>query len=239
MFILVSPDSLPMPQVLAHGKHYIFIIIITIIITTILSSPQVEWFTMCQALFLELTTLKGSIYCYQPGFSAFPNQYKWTRGQTRNSGKALLRLWRLQEGVKTSNRFPCTLSEQGASWFLIWGEGSGCVQGSGRRAGLRVLPTPLVVLCARGMRSTLLLLLTPFLLSALQKWLLGFLVFLYLFVHNLPQLQHAHSYFQSLIVSLYFVAQGDICPGASMAALQQRVPGPRPVSVPLLSPLYR
>ena len=39
------------------------------------------------------------------------------------------------------------------------------------------------------MRSTLLLLLTPcFSLPALQKWQLGFLVFLYLVVHNLPQL---------------------------------------------------
>ena len=40
---------------------------------------------------------------------------------------------------------------------------------------------PVVVLGAGGMHSTLLL------LWALQKWQLGFLVFLYLFVHNLPQ----------------------------------------------------
>ena len=40
-----------------------------------------------------------------------------------------------------------------------------------------------------------------------------FFVFVYLVVHNFPQL--VYSYFQSLIVSLYFVAQGD---GASTAA---------------------
>ena len=71
--------------------------------------------------------------------------------------------------------------------------------------------TPLVV-CARGMQSTLLL---P-LLWALHKWQLGFLAFLYL-VHNLFQLcMHA------VIFSLYFV---------QMQALQQRVPGPRSRSV--------
>ena len=30
---------------------------------------------------------------------------------------------------------------------------------------------------------------------------------------------HAHSYFSSFIISLYFVAQGEVCPGASKAAL--------------------
>ena len=40
-----------------------------------------------------------------------------------------------------------------------------------------------------------------------------FFVFVYLVVHNFPQL--VYSYFQALIVSLYFVAQGD---GASTAA---------------------
>ena len=58
---------------------------------------------------------------------------------------------------------------------------------------------------------------TLFLLLALQKWQLDFLVFLYLFVHNLPHLR-MHSYFQSHIISLYFVAGGDICPGASISA---------------------
>ena len=51
------------------------------------------------------------------------------------------------------------LTKQGASWFLIWAEG---------RGGLVGLPTPLAMLSAGGMRSTLLL------LPALQKWQLGF-----------------------------------------------------------------
>ena len=46
------------------------------------------------------------------------------------------------------------------------------------------------------------------------------------FVHCLPQLQHAHSYFYFHIVSYYFVAQGEVCSSASIAAVQQRVPGP-------------
>ena len=30
---------------------------------------------------------------------------------------------------------------------------------------------------------------------------------------------------------MYFVAGGEVCPGGSIAALKQRVPGPRPVSL--------
>ena len=58
-----------------------------------------------------------------------------------------------------------------------------------------------------------------------SKVAVGFLVSLYLWVQNLPQL-HMCSYFQSHTVSLYFVAGREVCPGASIAALQQRVPGP-------------
>ena len=48
--------------------------------------------------------------------------------------------------------------------------------------------------------------------------------FLYLVAHHLPQLRMLCSYFQSLIVSLYFVAQRDFCPGTHTAI---KVPGPR------------
>ena len=59
---------------------------------------------------------------------AFPNQQKLTRGQTRNSGKALLGSLLQQRRVGTSNRFPFLLisSERGVIWFLICGEGK-CV----------------------------------------------------------------------------------------------------------------
>ena len=42
---------------------------------------------------------------------------------------------------------------------------------------------------------------------------------------------HAHIFFFSpFIVSLCFVAGGEVCPGVSIAALQQKFPGLRPVS---------
>ena len=76
------------------------------------------------------------------------------------------------------------------------------------------------------MESTLLLL--PVLaLKALQKWKLGFLVSLYLLGAEFAPVVPAGSYFESHTVSLYLVAPGEVCPGASIAALQQRVPGPR------------
>ena len=50
---------------------------------------------------------------------------------------------------------------------------------------------------------------------------------LYFFCYDLPQLcMHAFFFFKYLIVSWYFVTGGAIYPGASIAALQQRVPGP-------------
>ena len=59
---------------------------------------------------------------------------------------------------------------------------------SGWQCGLGVLPTPYVVLCARGMCSTLFFLLKALiLLQVLQKWQPGFQASLS-FVQNLPQL---------------------------------------------------
>ena len=55
------------------------------------------------------------------------------------------------------------------------------------------------------------------LFPAFQKWQLGFWGFFVSVVQNLPQL---HMY------TVIFSTQGDICPGESIAALQQRVPGP-------------
>ena len=62
------------------------------------------------------------------------------------------------------------------------------MQVSGWQCGLGVLPSPYVVLCARGMCSTLVLLLKALiLLQVLQKWQPGFQASLS-FVQNLPQL---------------------------------------------------
>ena len=56
-----------------------------------------------------------------------------------------------------------------------------------------------------------------------------------LFVSFCPEFAPATpvgSYFQSYTVSLYFVAQGEVCPSASTAAKGPRVPGSQPVSFP-------
>ena len=50
---------------------------------------------------------------------------------------------------------------------------------------------------------------TLFLLRALQKWQLVLLLFLYHVIHNFTQ-QSMQSYFESLTIYLYFVAQGDV-----------------------------
>lgn len=52
------------------------------------------------------------------------------------------------------------------------------------------------------------------------------------FCPELAPATHVGSYFQSYTVSLYFVAQGEVCPNASTAAKGPRVPGSQPVSFP-------
>ena len=45
-----------------------------------------------------------------------------------------------------------------------------------------------------------------------------------------PNCACTHFFFSPFIVSLCFVAGGEVCPGVSIAALQQKFPGLRPVS---------
>ena len=94
----------------------------------------------------------------------------------------------------------------------------GYVRGSGQRGGLDGLPTPLVVLSAGGVGSTLLLLPTSwfcsyFFISGI--WV--FLVFLYLIVHKLPQL-HIHAVIFKPLWILCILLPGNICSGANIAA---------------------
>ena len=72
-----------------------------------------------------------------------------------------------------------------------------CVQGSVQRGGLGGLLTPLVVLSAGDMCSTLSLLPTfCFFVPSSSEMAVGFLVFLYLVVQDRFALTaHAHSYF--------------------------------------------
>ena len=162
---------------------------------------------------------KHSQNWHRPGALAFLNQQKFIRGQTRNSGKALLGPLLQQGGAKTSESFPCSLPKEGGRLVPYMGRGLGCVQGLAQRGYLGGLPTSWVVLRAGGIHSTL------FLFLALQKWWLGFVFFLSCYPEFAPS-AHACSYFQSLIISLYFVAQGDVCPGASPVALQRKGSGP-------------
>ena len=90
------------------------------------------------------------------------------------------------------------------------------VQGLGQKFSLAGLP--LVVLYAGATCSTL-----PW-LPALQKLQLGFFVFLYLLVHNLPQL-HIHAVIFSPLEFLCIVLLEETY--AQVQALQQRVPRPR------------
>ena len=120
------------------------------------------------------------------------NQKKLIRGQTKNSGRALLGLMLQHKGGKASNSFPSLLLERGGGELLnaVRVEAVPWVR-LGWRSGLGGLPSALVVF------------------PAPQKGqLVGFLFFLYLVVHDLSQLCLHTVIFSSLIVSLYFVAQG-------------------------------
>ena len=159
--------------------------------------------------------------CYPSGFLASFNQQKLIRGQTRNSGKALqgpLLQWRGARGTRT-NRSP-----RGASLFLTQDEGRGVTRGQAGGGMAQVVCPPLNQWCfVQG--------------NALQQaafapgsfkcgdWVFGSLCIL---CPEFTLIVHAHSYFQSHIVSLYFVAGGEVC---HVRALQHRVPGPRSVSI--------
>ena len=65
-------------------------------------------------------------------------------------------------------------------------------------------------MCAGAIYSTL------FLLQALQKRQLGFLISLYLLGPEFAPTGHACSYFDCHTVSLYFVPGGEVCPGKAL-----------------------
>ena len=86
-----------------------------------------------------------------------------------NSGKALLGFMVHHEGVKTSDRCPCSLPREAT--VVLNGLSVGELSGLGWRGGLGGLPTSLVVLCAGVMQSALFLLPIP------QKWQFNFSLF--------------------------------------------------------------
>ena len=107
------------------------------------------------------------------------NQYKLIRGQRRNLGKALLGFVLQLRGGKTSNSFLCWLPAEEAAGSLC-GKRAGVCPGVGVEGSLRWSAHPLGGTVYRVHASTLLLLL---------------LVFLYLFIDNMPQLcRHTASF---------------------------------------------
>ena len=71
-----------------------------------------------------------------------------------------------------------------------------------------------------------------FLLLTLQKWQWGFFGLFVSFIYNLPQLPMHTVIFSPIQFLCVCVAQGVSCPGAGVAALQGRVPGPTPHTGP-------
>ena len=140
------------------------------------------------------------------------NQQKLTRGQT-NSGKALLepQLQRGGEGEQTTGTLACSLPEAGQACSLY-----GMKVGVGLEGRLRWFAHPLGGVVCRGHAQY------AAFAPGSSKVAVGFFCLLSRICPNC----NTCSYFQSRIISLYFVAPGEVCPGASVAALQQRVPGP-------------
>ena len=124
------------------------------------------------------------------------NQQKLIRSQTGNSSKALLGPLLQQEGVRTSNRFSCC---------LLLGR---CVcPGVRLEGGLGNLLTTQVVSCSGDMCTLPLLLSTLCFCSRLfrsNSWVFWSLC---IFCPKFDLTAHACSYFQSCIVSLYFVLE--------------------------------
>ena len=102
------------------------------------------------------------------------------------------------------------------------GEGEGGSGGSGRRRSLGGLPTLLVV---SECRDHVVLCFCSWHFTS-GRW---FVALLYLIVHHLAQ-QHMYAVIFSplYLVSLYFVAGGDVCPGADTTA---KSPGSQPISL--------
>lgn len=71
---------------------------------------------------------------------------------------------------------------------------------------------------------------TLLLLQGSSKVAVGFFTLCIFWVQNLSQLHMQAVMFLVPTVSLYFVDLGEVCPGASTEALQQKVPYSRPVS---------
>lgn len=106
--------------------------------------------------------------------------------------------------MRTSSIFPCLLTPERGSRFLIWDEGLVQSQtGEVLRWFAHLIGS---VVCRVHVYSMLLLFLTPAFAPTSSELAVEFPVFLYIVVHKLPQLDMATVFLVS-IISLYFAAQ--------------------------------
>lgn len=117
---------------------------------------------------------------------------------------------------KTTGSLACLLPE-GSELVPYMGRGWGYVQGPGQRAHLGVLPT-LRWWCVQGACIVTAFAPNTVFASGSSKVTGGFFGLFVSFRSRICPKSHT--------VSLYFVAQGEVRPGASTEAQQQRVPDP-------------
>ena len=161
------------------------------------SRPGERWYKGKGNIFLKIssgswgcqscspTDMSFAWDCYWPGFLTSSINRNWW-GQTRNSGKALLGPPLQQEGARTSNRFPRSLTRDGSGGGELvpyMGVRVGVCPGVGPEGWLRWSAHPLGGVVCSGHAQC------PAFAPGSSEVAVGFLVFLYLAVHYLPQLR--------------------------------------------------
>ena len=101
----------------------------------------------------------GGKYCYWPGFLASLINRNWSETSQEIQVRLYIETPPAAGGEQEQGTHSLAIlfTEKGLSWLFLWG----CVQGTCQRGGSGDLPTPLVMLCASGMHSILLLLSKP------------------------------------------------------------------------------
>ena len=155
----------------------------------------------------------SSILVWRIPWTEEPGMLQSMRSQRVRHGWATNTFTAAAEGSESKDQILLLAAWSWENWFVTWGESQG--RSRGEKGCLRwFAPHPSFdyVEC-RGREQ----------LIRSGSW--AFWSFLYL-VHNCLQ-PHIHTaFFKPHIVSLYFVARGDICPGATTAAKDPRSWGP-------------
>ena len=146
-----------------------------------------------------------SLYCHtvaDQGCSPSPVNRNWIEAKQEVQAR---HCWGLcgsrVEQKQTTVSLACWLPQGWMSLFLTWSEGRRMSKGSGQRGGLGGLPTSLggvcvcVCVCSGHAQYPVFASDTLILLQALEKWQLGFLVYLCLLGPASAPTEHAHSHF--------------------------------------------